>query len=106
MKVGKLPSMGLIQNIMLEAQQLAKGQVREELLKSFDPLSETGATLHSDGTSKFHRHFQNFQFTTKEGKTLSAGLTEMAGGDASKVMEAFNECVDSLASTLDRKSVV
>jgi hypothetical protein len=50
---------------------LAKNQIANEMLNT--DFGNEGITLHSDGTSKFQRHFQNFQITTAEGKTLSTG---------------------------------
>jgi hypothetical protein len=59
-----------------------------------------GITLHSDGTSKFQRHFQNFQITTAEGKTLSTGLFEVAAGDTETLMKAFLQNIEDIRGTI------
>lgn len=83
---------------MLEAKRVAQRQVAEAMLSSQETSS--GNTLHQDGTSKFHRHFQSFQITTSEGITLSAGLSEVARGDAATLFEEFESVISELASSI------
>ena len=59
------------------------------MLESSDVESLIGNTLHGDGTSKLHRHCQNFQITTTKGASLSLGLLEMARNDTTKAMNTF-----------------
>ena len=57
---------------MQEALLLKRIQVSEANLE--DVLVDSGNCLHGHGTSKYHRHFQNFQITTISGRQLSFGL--------------------------------
>ena len=64
-----------------------------------------GNCLHGDGTNKYHKHYQNFQITTKDKKTLSFGLSEIAGADAASVLKEFVWVTDEICSALSDKSV-
>ena len=75
-KIDKLPSKGLRCQLLIEARHLADIQVGHAMLKGIDLNTVLGNTLHGDGTTKYHRHFQNYQVTTADGKTLSTGLME------------------------------
>ena len=92
----RLPSIAVKSRIQEEALILAQIQVGEAM------LNETSTTncLHGDGTSKYHKHYQNFQITTSEGKTLSFGLSEVAGGDAGMIFNNFTETVEDLCKVL------
>ena len=68
--------------------------VAEAMLKEDDGV--IGNCLHGDGTSKYHRHYQNFQVTTRDNKTLSFGLSGMAGGDAASVLKEFTSITDGI----------
>ena len=46
-----------------------------------------GNCLHGDDTSKYSRHYQNFQVTTQSGESLSFGLLEVADSDANTVLK-------------------
>ena len=83
---------------MLKTKRVVQRQVGEAMLSSRDTSS--GNTLHQDGTSKFHRHFQSFQITTSEGKSLSARLSEVARGDAATLFEEFDSVISELASCI------
>ena len=96
--LSRLPSTGVRSRLMLEAKRVAQRQVADAMLQTQDQFS--GNTFHQDGTSKFHRHFQPFQVTTGGGVTLSAGLSEVARGDASTLFEEFENVVSELASSI------
>ncbi len=81
-QIEKLPSKGLRCQLLVEARHLADLQVGHAMLDGLDLTTVLGNTLHGDGTTKYHRHFQNFELTTKDGETLSAGLFETVGQDA------------------------
>ena len=85
---------------MVEAKRVAQSQVAEAMLTG-QGQELKGNTLHQDGTSKFHRHFQSFQITTSEGTTLSAGLSEVARADASTLTSEFHDLIKDLAQSLD-----
>ena len=46
-----------------------------------DVSGGSGNCLHDDITSKYHRRYQNFQFTTTISRQLSFGLSEMVNGN-------------------------
>ena len=71
--IRRLPSAGVRSRLINEALILSQVQVKEAM------ESSDSNCLHGDGTSKYHRHYQNFQITTSSGKTLSFGLAEISG---------------------------
>ena len=98
----RLPSDGCRKRVMEEARLIAQMQVAEAMLKEGDGV--IGNCLHGDGTSKYHRHYQNFQVTTKDNKTLSFGLSEMAGGDAASVLKEFTSITDEICYSMSNTS--
>ena len=99
----RLPSDGCRKRIMEEARLIAQMQVAEAMLQDGDGV--IGNCLHGDGTSKYHKHYQNFQITTKDKKTLSFGLSEIAGADAASVLKEFVWVTDEICYALSDKSV-
>ena len=63
------------------------------MLEELDVFTVLGNTLHRDRTTKYHRHFQNFQITTSDGESLTAGLMEIVGQDAQTLPECWQERV-------------
>ena len=98
----RLPSDGTKKQIMEEARILAQIQVAEEMLTEGDGVM--GNVLHGDGTTKYHRKYQNFQVTTKDNKTLSFGLGEMACGDAASTLQEFTSMVDEITASIAKES--
>ena len=98
----RLPSDGCRKREMEEARLIAQMQVAEAMLKEGDGV--IGNCLHGDGTSKYHRHYQNFQVTTKDNKTLSFGLSEMARGDAASVLKEFTSITDEICCSMSNTS--
>ena len=70
--IERLPSVGFKARIMQEALFLKRTQASEAILG--DVSGDSGNCLHGYGTSKYHRHFQNFRVTTTSGRQLSFGL--------------------------------
>ena len=62
-----------------------------------------GNCLHGDGTSKYSRHYQHFQVTTSSGRTLSFGLAEIAGGDATSILQTLTNTIDDMCDILGNK---
>ena len=54
--VEKLPSKGLRCQLLIE-----DVQVGQAMLNNLDLTSVLGNTIHADGTTKYHRHYRNFQ---------------------------------------------
>ncbi|XP_065679669.1 uncharacterized protein LOC136094052 [Hydra vulgaris] len=100
-EISKLPSVGTKSKLMSEALVLALIQVSEEMLDSVE--KDTGNCLHGDGTTKYHRHYQNFQLTSKSVGMLSFGLSELASGDAGSTLSSLTETLDNICDVLDTK---
>ena len=98
--IGRLPSNAVKSRLLVEARHLAYLHVAEEMLKE-GVDGYTGNCLHGDGTSKYHRHYQNFQITLSSGQTLSLGLREIGGGDTAAVMSSFMETINDLSDTFN-----
>eukprot|EP00112_Aurelia_sp_Birch-Aquarium-sp1_P023755 Seg720.1 transcript_id=Seg720.1/GoldUCD/mRNA.D3Y31 product="hypothetical protein" protein_id=Seg720.1/GoldUCD/D3Y31 len=100
--IDRLPSVGLRSQFLIEARHLADIQVGNALLQDADLTSVLGNTLHGDGTTKYHRHYQNFQVTTAAGKSLSVGLCEVVGQDAETILKTWQERVKEIAAAITR----
>ena len=95
--IGRLPSAGVKCRIEREALILGRMQVAQAMLeRDGAPVN----CLHGDGTSKYSKHYQNFQVTTGSGKTLSFGLAEIVGGDAASTLQCFTETIDELCDVI------
>ena len=49
---------------------------------------------------KYHRHFQNFQVSSTDGKTLSAGLIETVNQNAESILQCWKERVSERAKAV------
>ena len=100
--VNRLPSAGVKSRILQESLTLVQKQVAEAMLEG--GLEESsGNVLHGDGTSKYHRHYQNFQITTKSGRSYSFGLSEVACGDVTSTLNALSNAIHDLTDALKSK---
>lgn len=97
-EVGRLPSKGLLS-------RFEDKQIGEAMLEGTDLSSCLGNTLHSDGASKFHKHYAGFQVTTTEGKTMSLGIVEMSSGTAESLVEAISEKLNAIANSVQSNDV-
>ena len=95
----RLPSDGAKKRMVEEALILAQLQVAEAMKENNELLF--GNCLHGDGTSKYSRHYQNFQITTKSGRTPSFSLTEVADADAETVLITFTGSVKDICDAID-----
>ena len=98
--IDRLPSKGLRCQLLIEARHLADIQVGQAMLQNLDLNSVLGNTLHGNGTTKYHRHFQNFQVSSTDGKTLSAGLIETVNQDAESILQCWKERVSEIAKAV------
>ncbi|XP_072049567.1 LOW QUALITY PROTEIN: uncharacterized protein [Amphiura filiformis] len=96
----KLPSQGTLHRILNEAKFVAQAQIAEYMEEGGNPADLQGNTLHSDATTKFHRHYQGFQATLKDGQQISIGLVEVGAGDAETYLNAFKSIVGDLAEAM------
>lgn len=72
--ISRLPSMTVHSRLLVEAKHLADVQLGRAILEEADPFQVVGNTLHGDGTTKYHRHYQDFELTTPSCQTYSMGL--------------------------------
>ena len=78
-KIDRLPSKDLCCQLFIEARHLADIQVGKAVLEGLDMSTVLGNALHGDGTTKYHRHFQNCQIPTSDDESLTASLMEIVG---------------------------
>ena len=90
----RLPSAGTRSKFLNEALVIGNMQVAESMLES-GVDGNFGNCLHGDGTTKYSKHYQNFQVTTASGTTLSFGLSEVVDSDASAVLKNFVLTIDT-----------
>ena len=95
-----LPSKGLKSKLLAEANYIASVKVAEAMINSADFNDMVGNCLYQDGTSKFSRHYQNFQVTTKEGRQYTAGHLEMGRSDAQAIFESFELKMELLSKAI------
>ena len=88
-----------------ESRRLSQLQVAEELLKDYEDSSRK---LHTDGTSKFGKHYGTYDVVTDQGQTLTAGIREVSSGDTKTqlnvLIDIFSEIEESLQSSEENVS--
>ena len=67
--LSRLPSKAVHSRLLVEAKHLADVQLGRAMLEDADPSQVVGNTLHGDGTTKYHRHYQDFEVTTPSCQT-------------------------------------
>ena len=97
--IDRLPSIGTISKLALEANHLASIEVALAM-KTADPKEAIGNCIHGDGTTKHHKKYQNFQVTLPDGTSRTLGMLEMAAGDTDAVVEAYKEKIQCIAAAL------
>ena len=102
--VDRLPSKGLRCQLLIEARHLADIQVGQAMLEGTDLSTVLGNTLHGDGTTKYHRHYQNFQVSTPDGQSLTAGLVEIVGQDAETLLNCWQERIREIAQAAEGRN--
>ena len=88
-RIGRLPSVGLLSQMLVEAKEISLMQVGEVTSQSND------ATLHTDGTTKFGRKYGGYQVMTGDG-SLSFGLADMISGSAKHTLDRFKDIVEDI----------
>ena len=92
--VGRLPKASFAKYMFLEARCLAMEHLKEEIKASNGIL-----TVGSDGTTKFGHHYGNVEVSFTDGKSMVAGLRDMATGDAGAYLDLLKDIVKDLAGT-------
>ena len=98
--ISRLPSKAVHSRLLVEAKHLADVQLGRAMLEEADPSQVIGNTLHGDGTTKYHRHYQDFTVTTPSCLTYSMGLLELGKSDTEAIMDAFKHRVKEIAQAL------
>ena len=98
--IERLPTKAVHSRLLVEAKFIADVQVGKAMLANVDPTSILGNTLHGDGTSKYHRHCQDFEVTTPAGQTYSIGLLERGKQDTEAIVDGFKFRIQEIASAL------
>ena len=98
--IDRLPSKAVRCQMLIEARHLADIQVGQAMLEGLDMEDVLGNTIHGNGTTKYHRHYQTFQVTTQTGQSLSAGLLELGSQDVESQLQAWKERVAAIANAV------
>ncbi|XP_072051465.1 uncharacterized protein [Amphiura filiformis] len=98
--IGRLPSNHIKSNLLMEARFLADVEVAEAMRKGADLQSVLGNSIHGDGTTKFHKKYQNFQVTLDDGTQRTLALKPMGASDTDAVMKCFTDRVRELSDAL------
>ena len=86
-----------------ESRRLSQLQVAESLLKDYDSSCRT---LHTDGTSKFGKHYGTYDVVTDQGQTLIAGIREVSSGDTETQLNVLLDILSKIEESLqDTNSV-
>ena len=97
MNIECLPKASFTRLIYTKSRRLSQLQVAEELLKDYQNSSRT---LHTDGTSKFGKHYGTYDVVTDQGQTLTAGIRELSSSDTKTQLNVllyfFSEIEESL----------
>ena len=99
-RLSRLPSKAVHSRLFVEAKHLADVQLGRAMLEEADPSQVVGNTLHRDGTTKYHRHYQDFEITTPSCQTYSMGLLELGKSDTEAIMDSFNYRVKEITQAL------
>ena len=99
-RLSRLPSKAIHSRLFVEAKHLADVQLGRAMLEEADPSQVVGNTLHRDGTTKYHRHYQDFEITTPSCQTYSMGLHELGKSDTEAIMDSFKYRVKEIAQAL------
>lgn len=96
----RLPSKTLLSWMMAEAKVVASKHVALAMLKDLNLSAPCGNVLHQDATTKHHIHYEGAQVTLKDGKSMTIGLKQVAGGDGNTYVNAFKNMIDDLSDSL------
>ncbi|XP_071793268.1 uncharacterized protein [Asterias amurensis] len=89
LEIGRLSSLATISKLIIEAKVLADIEVGLAM-KASTPESALGNVIHGDGTTKFHKKYQNFQVTLADGTSRTMGLIQVGHADTEAVMASVN----------------
>jgi hypothetical protein len=85
----RLPHYTTCSRMLIETKALALQQIYKEVGE------DDNACLHSDGTSKFRRHYSSYQLSTEK-SSYSIGLQEIACGTAANTLETLKWIIQDI----------
>ena len=91
--VESLPKATFSRLMFLEARRISQIHVAECLTDNFDSARNT---LHTDGTSKFGKHYGTYDIVTDEGNVFLAGIREVAGGDTETQLQVLKDLLNEI----------
>ena len=94
MNIECLPKATFMRPMYTESKRL---QVAESLLKDYDSSCRT---LHTDGTSKFGKHYGTYDVVTDQGQTLIAGIREVSSGDTETQLNVLLDILSEIEESL------
>ena len=84
MSLSRLSSEAVNSRLRFEAKHLADVHLCRAMLEEADPSQVVENTLPTDGTTKYHCHYQDFEITTPSCQTYSMGLLDLGKSDTQK----------------------
>ena len=97
MNIECLPKATFARLMYTESRRLSQLQVAESLLKDYDSSCRT---LHTDGTSKFGKHYGTYDVVTDQGQTLIAGIREVSSGDTETQLNVLLDILSEIDESL------
>ena len=97
MNIECLPKTTFARLMYTESRRLCQLQVAESLLKDYDSSCKT---LHTDGTSKFGKHYGIYDAVTDQGQTLIAGIREVLSCDTETQLNVLVDILSEIEESL------
>ena len=97
MNIECLPKTTFARLMYTESGRLCQLQVAESLLKDYDSSCKT---LHTDGTSKFGKHYGIYDVVTDQGQTLIAGIREVLSCDTETQLNVLVDILSEIEESL------
>ena len=101
--ISRLPSKAVHSRLLVEVKHIADVQLGRAMLEEADQSHVVGNTLHGDGATKYHHHYQDFEITTPSSRTYAMGLLELGKSDTEAIMDAFKHKVSEISHALTDK---
>ena len=97
MNIECLPKTTFARIMYTESRRLCQLQVAESLLKDYDSSCKT---LHTDGTSKFGKHYGIYDVVTDQGQILIAGIREVLSCDTETKLNVLVDILSEIEESL------
>ena len=97
MNIECLPKTTFARIMCTESRRPCQLQVAESLLKDYDSSCKT---LHTDGTSKFGKHYGIYDVVTDQGQILIAGIREVLSCDTETKLNVLVDILSEIEESL------